>query len=65
MPTWRHHTSAPSAHRSRSRRERHDGRNDMGLQGLGIFFAGFFGGLGIFFAGIGVLWHVSLRRQGK
>jgi hypothetical protein len=34
----------------------------MGLQSLGIFFAGFFGGLGVFFIGIGVLWHVSLSR---
>lgn len=37
----------------------------MGLQGIGIFFAGFFGGLGIFFIGIGVLWHVSVSRQRK
>ncbi len=37
----------------------------MGLQGIGIFFAGFFGGLGIFFIGIGVLWYVSLKRQRK
>lgn len=35
----------------------------MGLQGIGIFFAGFFGGLGIFFIGIGVLWYVSLTRR--
>ena len=36
----------------------------MELRDLGIFFAGFFGGLGIFFIGIGVLWYVSLARQG-
>jgi hypothetical protein len=35
----------------------------MGLEGLGVFFAGFFGGLGVFFAGIGVLWYVSVTRS--
>lgn len=35
----------------------------MALQGLGIFFAGFFGGLGVFFIGVGVLWYVSLTRE--
>jgi len=31
-----------------------------GLAGLGIFFAGFFGGLGIFFLGCGLFWWISL-----
>lgn len=35
----------------------------MGLEVLGVFFAGFFGGLGVFFAGIGVLWYVSVSRD--
>jgi len=30
------------------------------MEGLGIFFGGFFGGLGIFFLGCGLFWWVSL-----
>ena len=30
------------------------------MEGLGIFFGGFFGGLGIFFLGCGLMWFISL-----
>lgn len=37
----------------------------MGIEAIGVFFAGFFGGLGIFFIGVAALWHVSLARRGE
>jgi len=36
-----------------------------GLAGLGVFFAGFFGGFGIFFIGVGLLWGVSIWSKQK
>ena len=42
------------------------GGNTMtGLAGIGIFFAGFFGGLGVFFIGCAFLWWVSVYKKCK
>ena len=35
------------------------------MEGLGIFFGGFFGGLGIFFIGCGIFWGVSVWSKQK
>ena len=34
-----------------------------GLAGIGIFFAGLFGGLGVFFWGVALVWRVSLENK--
>ena len=34
-----------------------------GLAGVGIFFAGFFGGLGFFFIGCALFWWVSVYKK--
>ena len=39
------------------------GENMEGLTGVGIFFAGFFGGLGFFFIGCALFWWVSVYKK--